>query len=277
MNKNVWSDIMNSILRNPAISSYLSYLPKAEWSERIEALILIGIKSLKGKEFSLSQLWSLTDEIYQYPSTLPQLESQLDRLKQDLAFSSGSMDKTSKFKNSLKRMKRPKRRSIQSKNTDRDLKGSSKSPKNRKIPRYLKDVNSKIKLDVRKDRMGYKKQNKSPPMPSINLSNVALLKTPQHNKQQFSAQFSPSMVDLLIDLDSHKKEGILGNEISSEVTRKSNDLDGETFGKESLVASPQKRKVADPSSFSPYIASIKKTSYSMVERTPPSYMYSDDI
>lgn len=187
---------MDFIYSHPKIFEFLSDYPKTQWPDLIIAAILNGIPYTKPPPES---------------SSLPLLRQQLNSMKEELEKLNKSLDEPQKsLKVITKRLqpeqKTPKKKEIQPEETPRFSKQNppksispsrslktekSVSPlrrksinshkhqkppsRSRQIPRYLKNVDSKIRPEVQKDIAHYKSLIESVGEESVEKSSLSLL------------------------------------------------------------------------------------------------------
>ena len=196
---------MDFILKNPVISKFLQQFPKQDWNDVLISAILSGIPHVP----VVSQTRSVSD-----PSSLPYLRQQLTSMKEELEKLNQSLEapKTSiksmnKSSSREKEIKIPKTSNVKVEETPRFQKQSphkssvspirtkdpSKNvspvrykstsqwrttkppPKPRAIPKYLQNVDSKIRCDVQKDIANYKSLIESNPEDSIEKNSLSLI------------------------------------------------------------------------------------------------------
>ena len=201
--KNLIIWIMDFIINHPTISNFLNQFPSENWKEILIEAILRGIPHISP---------SLHNNYKDDQSSLPLLRKQLNSMKEELEKLNKSLEEP---KNSLKSLgkkpppeiKTPKKSERKTEETPRFQKHSpnkysispirsrvpsktisqerNKSssqwylakpqPKPRTIPKYLKNVDSKIKYEVQKDIANYKSLIESMPEDSIEKSSLSII------------------------------------------------------------------------------------------------------
>jgi hypothetical protein len=153
--------MLDILTRNPFISAFLSKYPKQSWKQCIESLVLYGIFTIQRdfeKGLSFDQLVKLTNlnPVSTPKSATPSLD--LNKLREAT---------TPQFKEPRPRDSLTTPRShVQSAPRKPPIKQppmklnsgslSGRSSSERKIPKYLKNVSSRIKSDVKKDIQEYR-------------------------------------------------------------------------------------------------------------------------
>mmetsp|Transcript_8600 Transcript_8600/g.12745 ORF Transcript_8600/g.12745 Transcript_8600/m.12745 type:complete len:463 (+) Transcript_8600:1407-2795(+) len=212
---------MEEVLSHPVISNYLSYFPTDQRSSAAIATFLIGINSLQGVETNIDAIWNLAKKP---PKIQQQLNSMKEELRKLTCFMHSNtqttpaqrkpplqrqtvkhrVEETPRFRDARatpspkgqRKHKHPNRSASTPKNPPTmkqpPLKIQSRSPVSkqtpRKIPVYLKKVDSKIKQEVHKDRNQFKvlmAMNKQPEIPiSHSSEEKAFAETEKHYEPQ---------------------------------------------------------------------------------------------
>jgi hypothetical protein len=161
--------MLEQLSKNPEIQSFLDDFPKHQWRKCIEGGLLLGIRKLRERpsKTNYSDILIILGETQE-----DSIRIALQNMRKEIEEISGkveTMEKRPKIDSNLKiprintseseiikpsKRESPSRGSLKSKQLNlprQNSYGSISKPQERKIPKYLKNVKSKIKGEVMKD------------------------------------------------------------------------------------------------------------------------------
>ena len=167
--------MLEQLSKNPEIQTFLDDFPKHQWRKCIEGGLLLGIRKLREKPTkpSYSDILTILGETQE-----DSIRIALQNMRKEIEEISGKveiMEKRPKIDNNLKipriatsesEILKPCKRESPGRGPNKPKQihlprqnsyGSISKPQERKIPKYLKNIQSKIKPDVKKDIEVYTK------------------------------------------------------------------------------------------------------------------------
>lgn len=167
-------DFLNEIIQESVVKDYLKDFPENDWKEVIKKTLLYGIHSLKG----LENLGLASPRM----GKIPALQSELAEMKKNIAYIESTLSNNFRGKKNLENSKENSRTAFKSRGTSQRnireksknlstglmrgnskdrikqppfrLTGKEKPEVRRKLPKYLLNVDSKIRNDVQKAKKG---------------------------------------------------------------------------------------------------------------------------